>query len=307
MLPGPGGVNVRLADTRRLDARGGWQGGEPGRSETIGFSAGQRGRAVAHRQPGERAGGALVVLRPQLRALQPLLLRPDRPHAAARPGVHPARGAVGDQPRARPARRPRLRARRRQPGRRCPAAPGSTCRWWSPRAASPRCRSRARCCASRRASCPAPSTSWPGRCARCPGIESVRVTVGGSPVPLPNGRIDTPVTEGQEYDAAGTGAAFFWGLRGGRIVDLGSDPTAIGGPLGQAGLLAAQLRGQRDASPDRRRVRARGTRSTSRRRPGPRARPGPSACSTTAPTCCARSTTCSATSGWSTAPPTARG
>lgn len=68
-----------------------------------------------------------------------------------------------------------------------------------------------------------------------PGIQSVRITVGGSPVPLPSGGTDAPVTTGQEYDAAGVGAAFFWGLRGGRIVDLDPDPSAAGGPFGKLG------------------------------------------------------------------------
>ena len=36
-----------------------------------------------------------------------------------------------------------------------------------------------------------------------PGIERVRITVGGTPVPLPGGGIDAPVTSGAEFDAAG--------------------------------------------------------------------------------------------------------
>ena len=68
-----------------------------------------------------------------------------------------------------------------------------------------------------------------------PGIASVRVTVGGAPVPLPGGLVDAPVTTGPEYDAGGTGAAFLWGLRGGRVVDLGTEPSPIAGPLGRAG------------------------------------------------------------------------
>ncbi len=37
VLAGPDGVRVRLADTQRLDSRGGWRGGTPGHSETIDF------------------------------------------------------------------------------------------------------------------------------------------------------------------------------------------------------------------------------------------------------------------------------
>ena len=77
--------------------------------------AGLRGRPVAHRQPAQRAGGADLVLRPQLRAVQPLLLRPDRQVAAAGPGLHPARRADRHQPGPRPARRARPRTGRGHP------------------------------------------------------------------------------------------------------------------------------------------------------------------------------------------------
>jgi len=71
-----------------------------------------------------------------------------------------------------------------------------------------------------------------------PGIERVRITVGGAPVPLPGGRIDAPVTSGPELDAGGTGEAELWGLRGGRIVDISSTPsdsTPVDGSLGRTG------------------------------------------------------------------------
>src|SRR6185295_18338306 len=35
VTPTSTGAKVRLVDTRRLDARGGWQGGSPGRAETM--------------------------------------------------------------------------------------------------------------------------------------------------------------------------------------------------------------------------------------------------------------------------------
>ncbi len=69
-----------------------------------------------------------------------------------------------------------------------------------------------------------------------PDIQRVRVTVGGAPVPLPDGRIDAPVTSGESYDAARrTDTARLWGLRGGRVTDIagGSDP--VPGPLGGVG------------------------------------------------------------------------
>ena len=55
-----------------------------------------------------------------------------------------------------------------------------------------------------------------------PGIDRVRITVAGAPVPLPGGRIDAPVTSGAEFDAGGPAAAELWGLRGERVVDLSS-------------------------------------------------------------------------------------
>jgi hypothetical protein len=69
-----------------------------------------------------------------------------------------------------------------------------------------------------------------------PGIERVRITVGGAAVPLSGGRIDAPVTSGTEFDAAGPPGAELWGLRGGRVVELGSTAGVVtGGPLGRVG------------------------------------------------------------------------
>ena len=169
VTPTSTGAKVRLADTRRLDARGGWRGGSPGPCGDHGHPAGLRGRAVAHRQPGERAGGADLVLRPELRPLQPLLLRPDRAGAAARPRVHPARRADGHEPGPWPARRPGSSAGRDQPVR-APVA-------HRPRPLGGGHRERRRrgptlarvSCRPHRTSFRAPWTSWPGPCARSPG------------------------------------------------------------------------------------------------------------------------------------------
>ena len=68
-----------------------------------------------------------------------------------------------------------------------------------------------------------------------PDIERVRITVGGAPVPLPGGGIDAPVTAGSQYDAAGPSDAALWGLRSGRIEDLQSPSSTVEGPLGRAG------------------------------------------------------------------------
>lgn len=68
-----------------------------------------------------------------------------------------------------------------------------------------------------------------------PGIQRVRLTVGGTPVPLPGGRVDAPVTAGQQYDAAGpAGPQALWGVRGGRVEDLSTGEPAPG-PLGRTG------------------------------------------------------------------------
>ena len=197
--------------------------------------AGLRGRAVAHRQPDERPRGADLVLRPELRALQPLLLRPDGPGPAARPGVHPARGAD-----------------RHQPGPWAAAGPGPTLDEIS-RSALP---SRtdldlsvvvtesgiAEVPLSREVLRASPSElsraidqlAWTLR--QVPGIERVRMTVAGAPVSLPGGRADAPVTTGSEFDAGGTSDEELWGLRGGRVVDLSSNAaTSVDGTLGRPG------------------------------------------------------------------------
>ncbi len=70
-----------------------------------------------------------------------------------------------------------------------------------------------------------------------PGISRVRITVAGAPVPLPNGRIDAPVASGPELNAGGsTEESHLWGVRGGRVVDLGaSSGSPVPGPLGKPG------------------------------------------------------------------------
>lgn len=72
-----------------------------------------------------------------------------------------------------------------------------------------------------------------------PGIARVRITVAGAPVPLPGGRIDAPVTTGAEFDAGGIAGARLWGLRSGRVVDLESSlpigAVSVPGPFGRPG------------------------------------------------------------------------
>ena len=234
VLPGPGGVNVRLTDTRRLDARGGWQGGKPGRTETLDFSLVNEDGQWRIDNP----ANALVVPSSYF----------DR--SFARFNLYffdqTGRTLLPD-----PVFIPRGEQSATNLVRGLLAGPGTEINDVSRSALPPGTGldlsvvvtegGIAEVPLSREMLSISPSElsravaqlAWTLR--QVPGIERVRVTVGGTPVPMANGSIDTPVTEGEGYDAAGTGAAFFWGLRGGRLVDLGSDPTAIGGPLGKPG------------------------------------------------------------------------
>ncbi len=202
---------------------------------------------MAHRQPGQRAGRADLVLRPQLRAVQPVLLRPDRSRAAARPGVHPARRADGHQPGPRPARRPGLDPGRDQPlGAALAHRPRPVRRGHRERGRRGAAVARGAAGASRRAQSRAvDQLAWTLR--QVPGIERVRITVGGATVPLSGGRIDAPVTSGAEFDAGGPADAELWGLRGGRVVDLRTTSGSARWPAGPHRLLDAQPRGQRVA------------------------------------------------------------
>ena len=234
VLPGAGGVRVRLADTRRLDGRGGWRGGTPGRSESIDV--------------------ALVSEDGQWRIENPVnaLVVPasyfDR--SFARFNLYffdqTGRTLLPDPvfiPRGEQSATNLVRGLLAGPG----SSLGDVSRSALPRGTAldlsvvvtesgvaevPLSREVLRLSRAELGRA-VDQLAWTLR--QVPGIESVRVTVAGSPVPLPNGRIDARVTSGQEYDAAGTGAAFFWGLRGGRIVDLGTDPSPITGPLGKPG------------------------------------------------------------------------
>ncbi len=75
-----------------------------------------------------------------------------------------------------------------------------------------------------------------------PGIESVRLTVGGTPVPMPSGGIDTPVTRSPRLDAAGSADPTLYTLREDRLLrttPAGSEPVA--GPLAEQELPARAL------------------------------------------------------------------
>ena len=70
-----------------------------------------------------------------------------------------------------------------------------------------------------------------------PGIGRIRLTVDGAPVPLRGGQLDVSVSSGAEYDAgANPEGSRLWGLRGGKVVQADAAAgTAADGPLGRAG------------------------------------------------------------------------
>lgn len=76
-----------------------------------------------------------------------------------------------------------------------------------------------------------------------PGVERFRITVGGTPLPVPGGHPDVPVTSGAGLDAGLTGARpATWGLRSGRVVDLStSSAFPVPGPLGRPGYALRSL------------------------------------------------------------------
>lgn len=69
------------------------------------------------------------------------------------------------------------------------------------------------------------------------GINRVRITVDGAPVPLPDRRTDLSVDEGSEFDPSGLGASReLIGVRSGRVVTLtGSAAQPVSGGLGKGG------------------------------------------------------------------------
>jgi hypothetical protein len=230
------GAKVRLADTSRLDARGGWRGGSPGRSETLDIS--------------------LVSEKGQWRIDNPVnaLVVPtsffDRSFARFNLYFYDQTGRVLLPD---PVFIPRGEQTATNLVRGLLAGPGGTIADVA-RSALP---SRtdldlsvvvtesgvAEVPLSREVLRASPTElsrvvdqlAWTLR--QVPGIERVRITVAGAPVPLPSGRLDAPVTSGPEYDAGGTTDAQLWGLRGGRVVNLSPDATepAPNGALGRPG------------------------------------------------------------------------
>jgi hypothetical protein len=235
VAPTSTGATVRLADIRRLDARGGWRGGSPGRSESLEIrlvsESGQwridnpvnalvvptsffdRSFARFNLYFYDQTGRVLLpdpVFIPRgeqtsTNLVRGLLAGPGRSLAEISRSALPSRTdldlsvVVTESGVAEvPLSREALRA-------------------------SPAELSRA-----------VDQLAWTLR--QVPGVDRVRITVGGTPVPLPGGRIDAPVTSGTEFDAGGTTDGRLWGLRGGRVVDLASTAAGtVDGPLGRPG------------------------------------------------------------------------
>ncbi|MGN6781296.1 MAG: LpqB family beta-propeller domain-containing protein [Marmoricola sp.] len=70
-----------------------------------------------------------------------------------------------------------------------------------------------------------------------PGIRRVRITVAGTPVPLPDGRTDLGVDEDEEYGPFGLGSTReLVAVRSGRVVTVAGDSvTPVAGGLGRPG------------------------------------------------------------------------
>ncbi len=238
VVPTTTGAKVRLADTRRLDARGGWRGGPPGRAEILNISLVSEGGQWRIENPVD----ALVVPTSFF----------DR--SFARFNLYffdqTGRALLPD-----PVFIPRGEQTATNLVRGLLAGPGDTIREITRSALPSRTDLDLSVVVTESGVAEVPLSrevlqATPAELSRAvdqlawtlrqvPGIDRVRITAGGAPVPLAGGRVDAPVTSGSQFDAGGSSDGIMWALRGGRVVDLGSGSATgsapVAGPLGRPG------------------------------------------------------------------------
>jgi hypothetical protein len=75
-----------------------------------------------------------------------------------------------------------------------------------------------------------------------PGVDRLRITVNGAPVPLSDGRIDVSVGVGSDYDPLASAQRDLLVLSGGRVVRADGDRgVPVGGPFGEPGYALRSL------------------------------------------------------------------
>ncbi|GAB3998914.1 LpqB family beta-propeller domain-containing protein [Nocardioides marmoraquaticus] len=241
VLPSSGGVRVRLADARRLDARGGWRGGRPGRAEVVDLSlVSENGQWRIDNPPPVLVVPASFFERTFDRTElyffdqtdQVLLPDPVFVPRGEQSATNLVRGLLaGPGPTLAPVSRSAF-----------PRGTGlelSVVVTEGGVAEVPLTREllRASPAGLRRA---ADQLAW--TLGQVPGVQRVRMSVGDAPVPLPGGVIDVPVTRAEALDAAGPPDAALLAVRQDRLVRLRSGAARdLAGRLGEGGFSPRSL------------------------------------------------------------------
>lgn len=241
VLPSSGGVRVRLADVRRLDARGGWRGGEPGQAEVIDLSlVSEAGQWRIDNPP-----AALIVPasffertfeRTELyffdQSDQVLLPEPVFVPRGEQSATNLVRGLLAGPG-------PTLAPVARSAFPRGTALELSVVVTEGGVAEVPLTREllRASPAELRRA---AEQVAW--TLGQVAGVQRVRLSVGGAPVPLAGGVLELPVTRSSVLDAAGPPGAPLLAVRQDRLVRLDDGAARdVEGALGQGGFAPRSL------------------------------------------------------------------